>query len=117
MSAPRPTLDLIVADPRTAANLPRETLNELLAEIAVAQSTLVARLLALDGTAAKVETPAPADDDWISADEAAAIIKHRRRWIYDNKDKLPFVSKVSHKVLLCSKAGILKWLQARKVRR
>ncbi|HKN13983.1 MAG TPA: helix-turn-helix domain-containing protein [Candidatus Binatus sp.] len=105
-----PTLDELAADPKRATGLPRAALSALLRRSAVAQSVLVAELeCAQDQPAAE---PAK-QDEWIKVDEAAAILRHGRQWIYRNAKHLPFVKRISRKSLLCSRNGILRWLERR----
>ncbi len=116
MSGPRPTLDMIVADPLAAAELPRETVTELLGLVAAAQSVLVARLLAASEPAngARAVAAEP-DDDWITPDEAAALLRRSPRWVWRNKKNLPWVRRPGNRGrILCSRSGLMKWLEKQK---
>lgn len=104
-----PTLDELGADPTRAAGLPRAALAALLRRSAVVQSVLVAEL----ECAQDQPTVEPAKDEWIKVDEAAAILRHGRQWIYRNAKHLPFVKRISRKSLLCSRNGIIRWLERR----
>jgi hypothetical protein len=50
------------------------------------------------------------DDQMLTAKEAAPMLRRGVRWIYRNADRLPFVKRISCRSILCSKAGIQKWL-------
>jgi|SRR5271166_2329047 len=92
--------------------LDREQLAILLAELKALEGQVMARLLV--GATAQPAAPRPPVDRMLTIDEAAAILRRGRQWIYRNAHRLPFVKRISRKSLLCSEAGITHWLAARK---
>jgi hypothetical protein len=108
---PVPGLDDVARDFRCAVGLPKAALLSLLLRTAAVQSCLTAQLAAIGET----EQPAPSRDDrMLDADQAAALLHKPRRWLFEHKRTLPFVTIVSRKVLLCSEAGLKKWLATRR---
>jgi hypothetical protein len=108
---PVPGLDDVARDARCAAGLPKAALLSLLLRTAAVQSCLTAQLAAIGET----EQPATAkDDQMLDADQAAALLHKPRRWLFEHKKTLPFVTIVSRKVLLCSEAGLKKWMATRR---
>lgn len=107
-----PTLDAIAIDPRLAATLPKAAISGLLMRNAVVQSALTAALATDQGQ----EHPAATaqDDETLTPDEAAAMLKKPRRWLSRNRHRLPFVKPISERSFLCSKQGIAKWLASRR---
>jgi hypothetical protein len=110
-----PSLDDIARDPRCIAALERTSLSALLVRSAVVQSAIAAQLVSLEGYAVPARELAPdVDDQMLTVDEAAAILRRKPQWIYRNAARLPFVKRISPKSLLCSKNGISRWFAARK---
>ena len=107
-----PSLDEIARDPRCAAALGRPVLNALLMRNAVAQSVIVAQLSQIE--AAEQPAATTQEDKMLTVDEAAVMLRRSRQWIYRNAPRLPFVKRISRKSLLCSEAGIRRWLASRK---
>lgn len=103
-----PTLDQIVADPRLVARLDATTVKALMLRATVAQSALATRLLSDEPA-----EPLP-EDRMLTPDEAAQMLRRSRLWIYRNSKRLPFVKRISRKSLLCSEAGVKRWLATRK---
>jgi predicted DNA-binding transcriptional regulator AlpA len=108
-----PTLNDIAQDPACTGTLPPETLARLLAQVAAVQTAIAARLLAapVNGTSA----PTGPDDEMLTVAETAKLLRRSERWIYRHPE-LPFIKRISSRSLLCSKAGIEKWLASRKAR-
>ena len=52
--------------------------------------------------------------DLLTADEAAAELKVKRRWLYRHVKTLPFARKLSRKVLRFSRIGIHRWLATKR---
>jgi hypothetical protein len=46
--------------------------------------------------------------------EAAEMLRRTPRWIYRNAKQLPFVKRISAKSMLCSEAGVRRWLAGRR---
>jgi predicted DNA-binding transcriptional regulator AlpA len=55
-----------------------------------------------------------AQDKLLTAPEAAELIGMSSDWLYRNSKKLPFTRKLGAKALRFSRAGLEKWLAARK---
>jgi hypothetical protein len=108
---PVPGLDDVARDARCASGLPKAALLSLLLRTAAVQSCLTAQLAAIGDP----EQPATAKEDrMLDADEAATLLHKPRRWLFEHKKTLPFVTIVSRKVLLCSEAGLKKWMATRR---
>ena len=58
--------------------------------------------------------PASGADDLLTVEEAAAMLKVSRRWLYRHAKQLPFARKLSPKVLRFSRSGAARWLAARR---
>ena len=54
-----------------------------------------------------------AANDWLTADEAACLLKKPRQWLIRHHRELPFARKVSRKTILFSRAGALRWVETR----
>ncbi|MGA8643870.1 hypothetical protein [Candidatus Binatus sp.] len=76
-----------------------------LAQLAAVQTTLTARLLN-----APAERHESEDVNWLSVDQAAAKLGRSPRWFYRNAKRLPFVKRLSRKVLLVSEQGMVRWI-------
>ncbi|MBE3602176.1 helix-turn-helix domain-containing protein [bacterium] len=114
MIAVVPTIDELLRDPSRLDGLDQSTLAALALKAASATALIAARMTA---AAPAIRTGARLDPDgdvWLTVDEAALILKHKRRWIYRNAPTLPFVKRLSRKSLVCSKQGIDRWLAARR---
>ena len=104
-----PTLDDIACDPVRAQNLSRSQLTALLLRATVAQSAIAAALLNADATA-RDEPP----DQTLNADEIARAVGQSRRWVFRHAQDLPFVVRTGRKSLVGSRAGLNRWLKARR---
>jgi hypothetical protein len=56
---------------------------------------------------------AEAANDWLTADEAACLLKKPRKWLIRHHRELPFARKVSRKTILFSRASALRWVETR----
>jgi predicted DNA-binding transcriptional regulator AlpA len=67
-------------------------------------------------TAAASLAPSAAwsEDDLLTVDGAAAVLKVSPRWLYRHAPTLPFARKLSRKVLRFSRSGISRWLATRR---
>jgi hypothetical protein len=108
---PVPGLDDVARDSRCAAGLPKAALLSLLLRTAAVQSSLTAQLAAIGDLE---QAPPAKDDRMLDVDQAAELLHKPRRWLFEHKKTLPFVTIVSRKVLLCSEAGLKKWLATRR---
>ena len=117
-----PTLSAIRERPELAATLPLHSALQLLAQVTTDLATIQTvrdALLVRVATACSAAVPGPAapgespDDSMLTAHEASLILRRKVRWLYRNKDKLPFVVKVSSRTILCSERGLRQWLKKR----
>jgi hypothetical protein len=106
-------LDRIAADPRCVAGLSKSTIAGLLLRSAVVQSALTAAL-ATDPNQVTAEPAKQDDDKFLTPDEASVVLRRSRQWIYRHSKTLPFVRRISRKSLLCSEAGMRRWLASHK---
>jgi len=108
-----PTLDEIARDPSRAHGLPAPTLVALATLCAAAQSVIAqaqaALLLSPQARPTRNDSP---DDQMLTVEEAAAMLRQSKQWLYRHADQLPFVRRLSRKKLLCSRSGIVHWLAA-----
>ena len=104
-------LEQIVTEPERAAHVSLERIPALLAQLASVQVILLSRL-AVAPNGSKAPAPPP-DDRYLTADEAAAILRRSPRWLYRQK-KLPFVRRISRKVILFSESGLRRYMASRK---
>jgi len=110
-----PALDAIAAEPGCLDRLPYEALTTLRARCAATLATIEsAQLLAANGGRRHRDEIGTETDRMLSPDEAAALLRRKRRWIYRNADRLPFVRRISRKSILCSERGLKSWLAAQK---
>lgn len=86
------------------ANIPRSELPALIA-------AAVARLSAESVLAVPI---VPEPETWVSVQEAAAKIGRSPRWFYRNARRLPFVKRLSRKVLLVGEKGMGRWIATMK---
>jgi predicted DNA-binding transcriptional regulator AlpA len=108
-----PELDRIAADPSCLIGLSRSAIAVLLLRSAVVQSALTSAFATEDSR----EQPAAIVEDndrLLTVDEAAVTLRRSRQWIYRNQERLPFVKRISRKSLICSEAGMKRWLASRK---
>ncbi len=122
MSDPREAVDTILVNlleaPQSVNDLTRERVVALVAFVAARQSELAALQCVL--TARLVETaPQPAESDTsserlLSVAEAAEILNVSPRWISRRSDRLPFVRRLTPRVLRISESGLRNWMMARR---
>ena len=82
-----------------------------IAQLAAAQSTLAARMMT---AAAQPRRQEEEETNWLSVEEAAAKVGRSPRWFYRNAKRLPFLKRLSRKVLLVSEAGMRRWVASQK---
>lgn len=82
-----------------------------IAQLAAAQSTLAARLMT---AAAQPRREVEEGTNWLSVEDAAAKVGRSPRWFYRNAKRLPFLKRLSRKVLLVSEAGMMRWVASQK---
>jgi hypothetical protein len=91
----------------------------VLSELAMAQTSLAAAQAALasrmfSGTDCRPTGPEPGDERWLTAEEAAAVLKVHRKWLYRRANTLPFCRRLSRKKLLFSDIGLRQWMANRR---
>jgi len=97
--------------------VPAPQVPSLLFQLAAAQTALVAaqaNLLARMLPSSDSGTAAGDDDRWLSADEAAELLKVDRKWLYRRVKSLPFSRRLSRKKLLFSEVGLREWMATRR---
>ena len=112
MNVAMPSLDAILHDPTVVAGLPKSALTTLFLNLSVVQSALAASLA--NRTNEAPEAVAEEADKMLTVDEASLLLRRKRQWIYRHATTLPFVKRISRKSLLCSEAGLKRWLKSRK---
>jgi hypothetical protein len=108
-----PSLDQLARDPSAAVGLPPVALAALHLQCTAALSA-IGLAWATAGQSAQ-STSDTADDQMLTVDEAASILRCERRWIYRHANTLPFVRRLSPRSLLCSRKGVERWLATRRV--
>jgi len=78
--------------------------------LAAAQASLLARMVFPGDSWAQTSD----DDRWLSADEAAELLKVDRKWLYRRVKSLPFSRRLSRKKLLFSEVGLREWMATRR---
>jgi hypothetical protein len=114
----RSQLSALAASP---PEIPAEEATSLVAELAHAQSALLAMAHRAPTINSSPQEPPPAASapacgkaDLFTIDEAAAMLRVSPRWLYRHAKNLPFSRKLSRKVLRFSRAGIARWLATRR---
>ena len=119
----RVSLDALLADPTVVNGVSSEQAAALLGRLSIVQALLVERLATLQAPGRREQappsSPAPvppawSEDDLLTVDEAAAMLRVSPRWLYRHAKTLPFTRKLSPKVLRFSRAGMLRWLAPRR---
>jgi hypothetical protein len=103
-----PGLDQIAADSYCLAGLSPKTL----AALAGRAAAVLAAISSAQMICAIENSGSSENDRMLEVDEAAALLHKPRRWLFEHAKSLPFAIRVSRKVLLCSEAGLKKWLAA-----
>jgi predicted DNA-binding transcriptional regulator AlpA len=107
-------LDQIARDPRAASSLSPETALALLAQVAIVQAALVARLLTAQAEIGSRRAPSPDPPDrLLTPHQAAERLGVTSRWLYRHAPRLPFTRRLSRKVLRFSEAGLWRWQASR----
>jgi hypothetical protein len=105
-----PSLDEVACNPLLVERLDVNAVKALMLRLTVAQSALATRLVADE----PAQTSTMPEDEMLSPEQAAVMLKQTRRWLSRNSHRLPFVKRISQRSFLCSKQGIAKWLATRK---
>jgi predicted DNA-binding transcriptional regulator AlpA len=53
-------------------------------------------------------------DKWLDAAAAAKLLSVSEEWLYHNAKKLPFASKIGHRLLRFSQNGLQKWMESKR---
>ena len=107
----------ILADASRFNEVPREVVPQLLVLFAKLQRALATRMMSVASYENGTKRPAATEsDEWLTTDQAAVLMKVNKKWLYRHKKELPFCRRLSRRKLLFSKAGILRWIETRKVR-
>jgi hypothetical protein len=80
--------------------------------LAALQVALATRLVAAPETSEPAASAG--EDEMLTPEDAAIMLKQTRRWLSRNSKRLPFVKRISERSFVCSKQGILKWLASRR---
>jgi hypothetical protein len=107
-------LDQIASDPRAASTLAQDAALALLAQVAIVQSALVARILTTqaEDVSKPPQNPAP-PDRLMTPEQAAILLGVTPRWLYRHAPRLPFTRRLSRKVLRFSEVGLRRWQASR----
>jgi len=56
---------------------------------------------------------AGAEDESLTIEEAAALLRRSTKWMYRHRDRLPFVKKIGPRSYLVSRPSLNRWLACR----
>ncbi len=109
-------MDDLLPDPDRLTALPPEQILSVLARLAAIQSVLTARLLAtpIASPVLDPEFKAGTNDQLLTAEDAAQILRVTPRWLYRHANRLPFARRLSRKCLRFSEAGLRRWQASKK---
>ena len=108
-----PSLDEVAADPGRLAELPIDVLLDLRRKSGIVTVEVDVAIARRSAQAASQE-PSPVPDRLISAEEVVRIAGVTRSWLLRHTSTLPFVRKLSHKVVRYSEHGLRRWLANRR---
>ena len=109
-----PSLDQLARDPSAALGLPPAALTALHMQASAALSAIgLAWASSAQITQGTSQETADADQ-MLTVDEAAELLRRKRRWISRHAATLPFVRRLTPRSLLCSRRGVERWLAARR---
>jgi hypothetical protein len=111
-----PSLDEIVRNPESAADLPKAAILTLLMQCITAQSALT---VAFGMQENDNDCPGheEAADPLLDAKAAASRLATNTDWLYRNADSLPFAVRLSEGQLRFSSQGITRFIQTRQGKR
>jgi hypothetical protein len=109
-----PSIDEVVQDPKRLAGLSEELLTALLARCGAAQGIITAALVTA-GLSKRIRPEAEPDPKTkvLNVEEAVEMLHVKRRWLYRNAGRYPFIRRLSRKKLLISEKGLREWLASR----
>jgi hypothetical protein len=99
----------VIPETSWATRLPAEQIPAALTSLASLQGILAARLM----VEPRAES-APIEEIWISVEDASKKLHRSPRWFYRNAKRLPFVKRLSRKVLLVGEKGMGRWIATQK---
>jgi len=108
-----PSLDEIRRDPARVLDLSPGTIAQLMSDCGAVEGALKAAAAMRPNPPARTAS-VDQSADWLDADRSAALLHKPRRWLFQNSERLPFVRRLSKKSLVCSEAGLHRWLASRK---
>ena len=85
-----------------------------LEQVPAAIAALAARLLTAPAQPTRPPEPAAGEVTWLSVEQAAKKTGRSTRWFYRHAKRLPFVKRLSRKVMLVSEQGMDAWIATRK---
>lgn len=112
----RTLLHTVLADPARFAEIPRERMVALIAELAGLQARFAA-LLQLSALPDRRNEPESTPDRLLTPTETAAALGETVRWLYRHAGELPFTRRLSRKALRFSEAGLRAYMAGRPTRR
>jgi hypothetical protein len=110
------SLDALAEDPSRTRNLPPDMARDLLARVmALSPLLLVAALRGHEHGPVEPDAGAATQtaDEWLTAEEAAPLVKQSRGWLVRHHRALPFARKISPKTIRFSRTGALRWMETR----
>ena len=105
------SLDTLAQDPAQAAALPPEV-----RRVVLLQCVTIIGACAVAESPVTVLAPSAEPEQYVSAEEGARLLGVTPRWLYRNQRRLPFVRRLSRKVLQVSLPALRRWQQAQKPR-
>ena len=103
---------------KRAEGIPADRIPDVLSQLAALQGNLAAvqaKLIARMTRSWMNDTVQKDDllERWLTADEAAELLKVNRKWLYHRANALPFARRLSQKKLLFSESGLRRWMASR----
>ncbi len=103
---------------KRAEGIPADRIPDVLSQLAALQGNLAAvqaKLIARMTRSWMNDTVQKDDllERWLTADEAAELLKVNRKWLYRRANALPFARRLSQKKLLFSESGLRRWMASR----
>ncbi len=114
-AAPRPltavpTIADLLTTPMLAGTLPRAVLTHLYRQVAPLEAHIRAALAGGEATQAESIVVAT---DWISLDEAAALVGRSRSWLLRRHPRPAWLRRLSRKTFRVNRLALLRWLDSR----
>jgi hypothetical protein len=109
-------LDEVLRDPKRLTGLSQELLTEMLARCGAAQGVITAAIIrtaALSKKSGLEREELKPKTKMLNVEEAAEMLHVKRRWLFRNAGRYPFIHRLSQKKLLISEKGLREWLASR----